>query len=81
MSENDAHERIQAETERLFEALLAKAHHILKAGTTQNQIALIRQVIPVLMKEMADSKSKEENVEQQKALDDLFAQARKSFEK
>jgi len=75
----DHADEIREQTDELFRALLAKAHHILKAGTTQNQIALIRQVIPVLMKEMQAQKQAEENVETRQALDDLFASARSTI--
>lgn len=70
---------IEAQTEELFQQLLAKAHHILKAGTTQNQIALIRQVIPVLMKEMQAQKAAEERSDERDALNALFAQARETI--
>jgi hypothetical protein len=78
-SESD-HDELYDETQRLFKALLAKAHHILKAGTTQNQITLIKQVIPVLMREMQEQQSRDENKETQAALDNLFSQARQQLD-
>lgn len=72
---------INAQTEELFKALIAKAHYILKAGTTQNQIALIRQVVPVLMKEMQAQKEADENSEMREALDDLFSDTRAMLER
>ena len=69
-------DELYEETQKLFRALLAKAHHILKAGTTQNQITLIKQVIPVLMREMQAQQSKAEQAETTEALTDLFARTR-----
>ena len=61
---------------KLYDSLLGEAEYILKAGSRQNKIALIKAVVPAMMKEMAareDSSSKEEAA---KALTQLFSDTR-----
>jgi len=69
-------DEIYSQVHTLFAELLNEADYILKAGTTQNKIALMRSVIPALMKELsAREDSKAKNV-QYEALDKLFQTAR-----
>lgn len=60
----------------LFRKLLAEANYILKAGTTQNKIALMRSVIPALMKELQAREESARDSETREMLKDLFAAAR-----
>ena len=64
------------EVKDLFRNLIQEAQHILKAGTTQNKIALMRSVIPVLMKEMQAREQGADDEATKKALRDLFQGAR-----
>jgi fructoselysine-6-P-deglycase FrlB-like protein len=60
----------------LFRKLLSEANYILKAGTTQNKIALMRSVIPALMKELQAREESARDSETREMLKDLFAAAR-----
>lgn len=72
LTSNDVRER----TADLFVRLLDEAEHILKAGTTANKIALMKSVIPVLMRELQSADDSAMLARQKQALDDLFAAAR-----
>ena len=72
LTSNDVRER----TADLFVRLLDEAEHILKAGTTANKIALMKSVIPVLMRELQSADDSALLARQKQALDDLFAAAR-----
>ncbi len=61
---------------KLYDSLLGEAEYILKAGSRQNKIALIKAVVPAMMKEMAardDTNSKQEAAA---ALAELFGNTR-----
>jgi hypothetical protein len=64
----------------LFQDLIKEANHILKAGTPANKIALIRSVIPVLMKELQAQTSEDENRELRDNMTELFANVRDTLD-
>jgi len=72
LTSNDVRER----TADLFVRLLDEAEHILKAGTPANKIALMKSVIPVLMRELQSADDSATLARQKAALDGLFARAR-----
>lgn len=61
---------------QLFGDLLKEANYILRAGTTQNKIQLMRSVIPALMKELTAREEAKTKTAQYDALESLFAQTR-----
>lgn len=72
-------EEIFAQVHDLFNDLLAEARYILKAGTTQNKIALMRSVIPALMKELASREESRNDAATRDLLKNLFAETRSSI--
>lgn len=76
---DDDIDEMYAEVKDLFKGLIGEARYILKAGTTQNKIALMRSVIPVLMKEMQAREAAAGNEETKNQLKDLFASAREGL--
>ena len=72
LTSNDVRER----TADLFVRLLDEAEHILKAGTTANKIALMKSVIPVLMRELQSADDSVTLARQKEAIDALFARTR-----
>lgn len=69
-------EEVYDQVHDLFRKLLSEANYILKAGTTQNKIALMRSVIPALMKELQAREESARDAETREMLKDLFAAAR-----
>ena len=72
LSADDVRER----TAGLFLNLLDEAEHILRAGTTGNKIALMKSVIPALMRELQSQNEAAAATAQKEALEHLFAQTR-----
>ena len=77
--DGDNNDEVYAQVEVLFLDLIKEANYILKAGTTQNKIALMRSVIPALMKELNAREDAKAKSEQHDALVDLFQQARSTI--
>lgn len=73
--ESDVDE-IYEKVHQLFGDLLNEANYILKAGTTQNKIQLMRSVIPALMKELTAREEAKSKTQQYDALERLFETAR-----
>lgn len=67
---------VHARTALLFHKLLDEAEHILLAGTTANKIALMKSVIPALMRELQSQNEAAMAADQKAALDRLFEEAR-----
>lgn len=74
-TESDVDE-IYEKVHQLFGDLLNEANYILKAGTTQNKIQLMRSVIPALMKELTAREEAKSKTQQYDALERLFETAR-----
>lgn len=75
-AELDASVDVHARTAALFHQLLDEAEHILRAGTTANKIALMKSVIPALMRELQSQNEAAAASDQKAALDKLFSDAR-----
>jgi hypothetical protein len=63
---------VQQRTEEVFAKLLDEAEYIIKAGSTQNKITLMKSVIPALMKEMKEDQTSAQETEAKQRLDELF---------
>jgi hypothetical protein len=61
---------------QLFLDLLDEADKILRAGTTQNKIALMKSVIPALMRELQSQNEAAAAAAMKDGLDSLFSAAR-----
>lgn len=72
-------DEIYEKVHKLFGDLLNEANYILKAGTTQNKIQLMRSVIPALMKELTAREEAKSKTQQYEALEQLFQTARKQI--